>query len=73
MLSGSDKSIIKVYKNKDSSSYTSTVKKGLILSTEAKTINMNNVYLDKHSVFGSLQVMSVRRAESGALKRTFNI
>lgn len=45
-----------------SSTYTYISKKSQILAIEAKTLSNNNVFLNKHNVFGALQSSSMRRA-----------
>ena len=52
----------KLYDRKDSSSYTQIIKRGQVLAIEGKTSSMNSVFLDKHNVFGALQIMSIRRS-----------
>jgi hypothetical protein len=45
-----------------SSTYTYISRKNQVLAIEAKTLNNNNVFLNKHNVFGALQSSSMRRS-----------
>jgi hypothetical protein len=45
-----------------SSTYTYISRKNQVLAIEAITLNNNNVFLNKHNVYGALQSSSMRRS-----------